>query len=192
MSAKILAFAGSLRTESWNHKLVLIAAQAARKAGADVTAIRLADYPLPLMDEDLEKRDGPPANATKLKHLFFSHDALLLACPEYNSSITGVMKNTIDWVSRPAPGEKPLQAFDGKVALLVAASPGPLGGLRGLVTVRSILSNIKTLVLPEQVVVTKAHDAFNTDGTLKDAKQQAQIEAATLRLVELTTKLKGA
>ena len=191
MPVRILALAGSLRTESWNHKLLVLANDAARKAGAEVTCIRPADYPLPFMDEDLEKRDGPPVNATKLKQLFFAHDALLLACPEYNSSISAVLKNIIDWVSRPAPGERPLQAFDGKVALLLAASPGVLGGLRCLVTVRSILSNIKTIVLPEQVTVPKAHEAFDAGGALKEPKQMAQLEAAVKRLVEVSTKLKG-
>src|SRR6202051_3583545 len=109
MSApRILAFAGSLRKDSYNKKLVQIAAQAARGAGADVTYIDLRDYPLPIFDEDLEKASGMPANGQKLKTLFIEHDGLLIAAPEYNSSITAVLKNTIDWVSRPAPGEAPL------------------------------------------------------------------------------------
>src|SRR5437660_769473 len=141
MAAKILAFAGSAKKDSYNKKLVAIAVEGARAAGAEVTLIDLKDYPLPIMDEDLEK-EGTPANATKLKELFKAHDALLIASPEYNSSITPLLKNTIDWVSRPAPGEKPLAAYTGKVALLIAASPGGFGGLRGLVTVRSILGNI--------------------------------------------------
>src|ERR1035437_1107676 len=134
MAVKILAFAGSLRMGSFNKKLVKIAAEGARKAGAEVTLIDLKDFPLPIFDEDLERSAGLPADGRKLKDLFLAHDALLISAPEYNSSISAVLKNTIDWVSRPVPGEAPLGCFDGKVAGLMSASPGALGGLRGLVT----------------------------------------------------------
>src|SRR5919198_2770214 len=102
---KILAFAGSTRTESFNKKLVRVAVAGARAAGAEVTLIDLRDFPMPLYDGDLEAKEGLPANARKVKDLFLAHQGLLLSCPEYNSSITGVLKNTIDWVSRQAPGE---------------------------------------------------------------------------------------
>jgi NAD(P)H-dependent FMN reductase len=139
MISRILALAGSLRRDSFNKKLVPIAAHGARKAGAEVTILDLKDFPLPLFDQDLEAEQGMPENGKKLKHFFIEHDGLLIASPEYNSSITGVLKNAIDWVSRPAPGEPPLVAFRGKVATLMSASPGALGGLRALVHVRSIL-----------------------------------------------------
>ena len=145
---KILAFAGSTRRDSWNKKLLHIAIQSARSAGAQVTLIDLKDFPLPLYDGDLEATAGVPENALKLKELFKSHQGLLLACPEYNSSITAVLKNTLDWVSRPVPDEPPLAAFKGKVVTLISASPGALGGLRGLVHVRAILGNIGCIVLP--------------------------------------------
>jgi NAD(P)H-dependent FMN reductase len=116
--------------------------------------------------------------------LFEAHEGLLISSPEYNSSITGVLKNTIDWVSRPVPGKPPLHAFAGKVALLVAASPGALGGLRGLVTLRSILSNIKVLVLPDQLAVPKAGEAFGADGRLADPRLQASIEKLGATLVD--------
>ena len=122
MMPRILAFAGSLRRDSFNKKLVPIAAKGAREAGAEVTLIALKDFPLPLFDQDLEAEQGMPQNGKKLKQLFIDHDGLLIAAPEYNSSITAVLKNAIDWVSRPAPGEPSLVAFRGKVA-----------GLRGLV-----------------------------------------------------------
>jgi len=173
---KILAFAGSLRSASFNKKLVQVAAAGARAAGADVTYVDLRDLPMPIYDEDLETQDGLPTNARKFKDLLLAHQGLLIAAPEYNSSITAVLKNAIDWASRPAPGEAPLGCFDKKVCALMAASPGALGGLRGLVTVRSILGNIKVLVLPDQVAVLKAHEAFNPDGTMKDANQQASLE----------------
>jgi len=187
---KILAFSGSLRKESFNQKLVSVAAEGARKAGAEVTVISLRDYPLPLFDEDLEKA-GFPENATKLKALFLSHQALLLSCPEYNSSITAVLKNTIDWVSRPVPGEGPLACYAGKVAALLACSPGGFGGLRGLVTVRSILSNIKVTVLPTQIAVPTVNDKLNPDGTLKDAKLQDSVHALGAELAKTTAKLHG-
>jgi chromate reductase len=188
---RILAFAGSTRKESYNKKLVQIAAASARTAGGDVEFIDLKNYPLPLFDEDLEKEGGLPENAAKLKKLFIAADGFLLSSPEYNSSISAVLKNTIDWLSRPVPGEAPLAAFMGKSAAVMSASPGALGGLRGLVTVRSILGNIGVLLLPDQVAVAKAYEAFNPDGTLKDAAQQAGIEKLGTKLVEFAGKLNG-
>ena len=136
MGAKILAFAGSLRAGSFNKTLVKLGVHAARNAGAEVTLIDLKEYPLPLYDGDLEDSLGLPENGRKLKDLFLAHQGLLLACPEYNSSISAVLKNTIDWVSRPVPGERPLGCFEGKVAGLMSASPGAFGGMRGLTVVR--------------------------------------------------------
>jgi chromate reductase, NAD(P)H dehydrogenase (quinone) len=188
---RILAFAGSLRKDSYNKKLVQIAVQGARRAGAEVTYIDLKDYPLPIFDEDLEKAAGLPDNGRKLKDLFLAHDGLLLAAAEYNSSITAVLKNTIDWVSRPASGEAPLGCFTGKAATLMSASPGGLGGLRGLVHVRAILGNINVIVLPEQIAVSRAFEAFNDDGTLKDAKQQAAVEGLGKTLAEFLKKMKS-
>ena len=153
MMPRILAFACSLRRDPFNKKLVSIAAHGAREAGAEVTLIDLKDFPLPLFDQDLEAEQGMPENGKKLKKLFIDHDGLLIASPEYNSSFPAVLKNAIDWVSRPAPGEPSLVAFRGKVATLMSASPGALGGLRGLVHVRSILGNIGVIVLPDQMAV---------------------------------------
>jgi chromate reductase, NAD(P)H dehydrogenase (quinone) len=189
---RILAFAGSTRRESFNGRLIKIAANAAEAAGAQVTLIELADFPLPLMDQDLEAEQGLPAGAVALKKLFLEHDGLLLSCPEYNSSITPLLKNTIDWVSRQSPGEAPLAAYKGKVATLMSASPGRLGGLRGLVHVRSILSNIGVVVLPSQVAVSEAHNAFTQDGQLKDAKLNESIENLGRGLAEFLQKLKTA
>ena len=191
MMPRILAFAGSLRRESFNKKLVSIAAHGARQAGAEVTLIDLKDFPLPVFDQDLEAEQGMPENGKKLKKLFIDHNGLLIASPEYNSSITAVLKNTIDWVSRPAPGEPPLVAFRGKVASLMSASPGALGGLRGLVHVRSILGNIGVIVLPDQIAVAKAHDAFQPDGSLRDSKQQAGVEGLGRTLAEFLGRLQA-
>lgn len=190
-TTKILAFAGSTRTDSFNKKLVKIAADGARDAGADVTYLDLRDLDLPLYDGDLEERDGIPAKAKELKQIMLDHHAFLIASPEYNSSISGVLKNAIDWASRPAPGEKMLACYEGKVAGLMSASPGAYGGLRGLVTVRSILGNIKVLVIPDQVAVAKAHEAFNGDGSMKDEKQQASIKNIGAQVANIASKVHG-
>lgn len=189
-SAKILAFAGSTRRDSFNKKTVRVAADGARSAGAEVTVIDLKDYPLPLFDQDSEAAEGVPENVLKLKKLFIEHQGLLIASPEYNSSVTPVLKNVIDWVSRPVPGEAPMGAFSGKVAGLVSASPGAFGGLRGLVHLRAILGNIGVIVLPEQMAVSKAHEVFNEDGSMKDAKQQAAVAAIGKRVAETAAKLR--
>jgi NAD(P)H-dependent FMN reductase len=188
---RILAFAGSARRESFNKRLIRLAAEAARQAGADVTLIDLAEYPLPLFNQDLEAEAGLPENAVALKTLFLEHDGLLISSPEYNSSITPLLKNALDWVSRQVPGEASLAAYKGKVAALVAASPGKLGGLRGLAHLRSILGNIGVLVLPDQLAVPNADQAFTAEGRLKDERQQATVERISRTLVEITRKLKS-
>lgn len=188
---RILAFAGSTRRDSWNKKLVRIAAAGATAAGADVTVVDLRDFELPLYDGDYEAEHGLPPGAKRLKQLFCEHDGLLISSPEYNSSLTAVLKNTIDWVSRPEPDEPPLIAFQNKVAVLMSASPGALGGLRGLVHLRAILGNINVLVLPEQRAVSAAHEEFAEDGSLKNAKLQQAIEGLGGRLVEVLSRLKG-
>ncbi|HEY4233838.1 MAG TPA: NAD(P)H-dependent oxidoreductase [Lacipirellulaceae bacterium] len=185
---RILAFAGSARRDSFNKKLVAIAAGGAKQAGADVTLIDLADYELPLFNQDLEAEKGLPEKAIALKKLFIEHQGLLVSCPEYNSSITPLLKNTIDWVSRQAPGEGGLAAYKGKVATLISASPGALGGIRGLVTVRSILGNIGVVVLPAQIAVPTAHQAIGENGRLKDEKMQASIEGLGRGLAEFLRK----
>jgi chromate reductase, NAD(P)H dehydrogenase (quinone) len=173
---RILALAGSTRTDSYNKKLVKIAARGAEEAGAVVSVIDLRDLPLPLFDEDLERAEGPSENARKLKALMVESDGFLIASPEYNSSISAVLKNAIDWATRPAPGEPPLVAFRGKGAALMSASPGALGGIRGLVHLRSILGNIGVIVLPDQLCVSRASEAFDGDGRLEDPKQQSAVE----------------
>ena len=190
MMPHILAFASSTRRESFNKKLVSIAAKGARDAGAEVTLIDLKDFPLPLFDQDLEAEQGMPENGKKLKKLFIDHDGLLIASPEYNSSFPAILKNAIDWVSRPAPGEPSLLAFRGKVATLMSASPGALGGLRGLVHVRSILGNLGVIVLPDQIALAKAHEAFQPDGSLVDPKRQAGVEGLGKTLASFIAKLK--
>lgn len=189
-AARILAFAGSTRTASFNKKLIKVAKGGAEAAGAEVTLLDLRDYPMPLYDGDLEADTGLPDNARKLKDLMLDHHGLLISSPEYNSSISAVLKNTIDWISRPEPDVAPLAHFDGKVAGIVSASPGALGGLRGLVQLRAILSNIKVLVVPEQLAVPAAHEAFAEDGSLKDAARQQAVERIGRRVAEVAGKLR--
>ena len=186
---KILAFAGSTRRDSFNKRLARIAAEGAREAGAEVTVIDLADLTLPLFDQDLEAAEGLPENARALKALMADHDGFLIASPEYNSSVTGVLKNAIDWASRRAPDEPRLVAFAGKAAALMSASPGSLGGLRGLVHLRAILGNLGVLVLPQQQAVPRAGRAFAEDGSLADPEMQAAVEALGSRLAETLAKL---
>lgn len=186
---KILAFAGSTREGSYHKKLVKIAAEGARAAGAEVTYIDLRDLPMPLFDEDLESQEGLPVNARKWKDLLIAHQGFLIASPEYNSSITAILKNAIDWASRPSPGEASLACFSDKVAVLMSTSPGALGGLRGLVHIRAILSNINVLVLPDQKAIPNAFEAFDDEGRLKDPGQQAAIEQLGSKLARVVAKL---
>lgn len=190
MNPRILAFAGSTRAESYNKRLVDIAARAAEGFGATVQVVDLRDFALPLFDEDLE-RGGTPEAATRLKALMVEHDGFLIASPEYNSSITAVLKNAIDWASRPAAGEPPLVAFQAKVATLMSASPGALGGLYSLVHLRSILGNIGVIVLPDQVAVPRAFEAFKDDGSLNDPKTQSSVQALGTSLARFLAKLKA-
>ena len=186
---RILAFAGSTRTESFNKQLARIAVTAARAAGAEVTLVDLRDLPMPLFDQDLEAREGLPVQARRFKELLLSHEGLLISSPEYNSSLPGVLKNAIDWASRPDPGEAPLACFTGKVAALFSASPGALGGLRGLVHLRAMLENIRVMVLPDQLAIPRAHEAFAPDGALKDPTQHASVERIAQALTAILRKL---
>lgn len=188
-TAKILAFAGSARQDSFNKKLVKIAVEGAKAAGAEVTYLDFRDLSLPLYDEDLETALGLPENALKLKALMKAHQGFMIACPEYNSSITPLLKNAIDWASRSEPGEPPLVCFKEKSAVLMSASPGGLGGLRGLGHVRSILSSIGMLVLPDQKAIGSAYQAFDENDNLKDESQQAAIMQLGSKLATVTAKL---
>ena len=188
---KLIAFAGSTRVESYNKKILKSAIFGAREAGAEVTVVDLRDYPLPLYDQDLEEKVGIPNNGKKLKELFNSHHALLLALPEYNSSMSGVFKNTIDWISRAEKNEKPLQSFIGKVACLMSASNGNLGGIRGLIPARAMLENINVLVMPDQICVPRAKEAFDEYGILKNEALKKSIEKLGADLVDLTLRVRG-
>ena len=189
---KILAFAGSTREDSFNKKLVRVAVEFAKKAGAHVTLIDLHDFPMPLMDQDLETKSGIPEHAQRVKELMAAADAFLISSPEYNSSITPLLKNTLDWASRKAIKTEPeMIAFKGKVAGLLSASPGALGGMRALIVVRAVLNNNGVLVLPQQYALSKAGDAFDATGNLIDPKQQDGVKKIVDELIRVTKKLKA-
>jgi NAD(P)H-dependent FMN reductase len=186
---KILAFSGSIRRDSWNRKLIHVAADATRAAGGDVTLIDLADYPLPLYNSDLEDHDGLPDNAQRLKALFKAHDAFLIASPEYNSSMPPLVKNTLDWVSREWQGESGLAPYRNKIAAIMGASPGTFGGMRMLPHLRQVLNTLGVLVLHGQFSLPHADTAFDdVDGALM-LKSPARLHTLVLELVNTTTAL---
>jgi len=172
---KLLALSGSARRASLNRAVLSTAAIAASGAGASLTVVDLNDFPLPLFNQDLEDSEGLPEPAKRLKNLFRGADGFLLASPEHNSSYSALLKNTIDWCSRAeSDDEPPLAAFAGKSALLLAASPGPLGGLRGLFALRELLQNLRVTVYPEILAVRSAHELIE-NGAVTDAKWAARI-----------------
>jgi NAD(P)H-dependent FMN reductase len=187
--SRLLAFAGSLRTASLNKKLVAIAAQGARDAGAEVTLIDLREFPMPLYDGDDESEHGLPENARMFKRLLMEHHGVLIATPEYNSQFPAVLKNAIDWASRRENDEKPLAAFTGKVAAVMSASPGAFGGLRGQALLRSQLAYLGMVTVPSRVGVAHAGDAFDDDGRLKDEKQHQSVLALGAEAVRFVQQL---
>lgn len=188
-SPKFLVFAGSTRKDSYNKKLAKIVEKTLKEQHAEVTYLDLHDIPMPLYDGDLEVEKGIPENGMKFRELLKSHQAFLICSPEYNSSISGVLKNAIDWASRPLKDEPSLVCFKGKVVSLMSASPGKLGGIRGLVTVRSILGNIGSIVLPDQLCIPFADKAFNAENNLIDDAQIKLLTTQCLGFIKLTKKI---
>ena len=184
---RILAFSGSARTESLNTKLLRIGVAGARDAGAEVSVINLRDFNLPIYDGDLESASGLPQAVHELREIFLSHRGLLIACPEYNGSFTPLLKNTLDWVSRPVAGHPPLDCYRDKIAAVCSASPGWRGGLRGLAHLRDLLGNVGVLTLTTEVTIPDATKAFGSDNLLLDPKRQ---QSATRLGAELTFYLK--
>ena len=188
---KVLVFAGSIRTGSFNARLAAIAAKEIARADADVTRISLLDFPLPLYDGDLEARSGPPENAVKLKRMFCAHQGVFIASPEYNASLTPLLKNTIDWISRVREKqEPPLSAYRNRVFALGAASNGTLGGMRSLMALRQSLElGCGALVIPEQIAVREASHAFDENDELKDERSAALLRTLARRLVEVARQI---
>lgn len=181
---RILAFAGSARRQSLNKKLLAFAVHAVRNAGLEVTLIELNDFALPLYHGDLEDADGLPANATRLIELVQTHEGLLIASPEYNSMFTPLLKNTIDWCTR---GEE--NPFTGKVAAVISASPGALGGVRSMQHARHLLLHLGCHVVPAQCILPHADKAFDENGVLKDERGRQAAKSVALQLVQTTSKL---
>lgn len=189
--AKLLFFAGSAREGSHNKKLARLGAMIAEANGITSTFLDLADYPLPIYHGDLEASDGKPENARKLKAVMEAHSGIFIASPEYNASITPLLKNTLDWVSRPENGVAQ-QVFKTRVFALGSASPGGMGGLRSLNTVRTVLTlGLGALVLPEQFAVPRAVDAFAEDGHLTNKDAQENFKALIQKLARAAHVLHG-
>ncbi len=187
---KIIALSGSTRAGSYNKMLVKIAAEGALESGAHVAHIDLKDYPMPLYDGDLEDREGLPANARKLKDIFLANQGLLIASPEYNGSFSAVLKNAIDWLSRPVKGYPSLECFVNKYAVLMGTSVGHWGAVRSLIQLRHVLGHIKVTVLPEHINIPNAGDAFDSDGSLKDKKHHEATKALGKVLTEYLMKFR--
>lgn len=184
MSARILVLPGSLRAASVNRKLAAEAARLLALSNATVTLVNLADYPLPIFDEDAEAQGGVPENAVLLAQRIAEQDGLLVVSPEYNASVTPLLKNAIDWASRVRKVKgRPVQPFRRLVVGLAAASPGRLGGLRGLAALRPILQSLGAEILTPQVTLADAHDGFDEAGRLKDEHGRMALDALVEQLL---------
>ncbi len=183
---RILVFAGSIRSESVNARLAALAVKAIALRDAEPTPISLADYPMPIYDGDLEKAEGQPEAARKLWTLMTAHQGIFIASPEYNQSVTPLLKNTIDWVSRLRPeGPRSPTPWKDRVFALGGASPGYYGATRSMAHLRQILvGSLGCTVIPEQVTVPSAGTAFAADGGLANEKSQAQLETVVGRLID--------
>jgi chromate reductase, NAD(P)H dehydrogenase (quinone) len=190
---KILVIPGSLRGKSYNARLAALATKELMLADADVTRISLVDYPLPIYDADLAEQSGPPDNAVKLKRLLGAHHGVFIASPEYNASITPLVKNTIDWISVVREGgEAQLAVYQNRVFALGGASPGRSGAMQSLLALRQVLAvGCRALVIAEQVSVPNAEQAFDDMDELKDARAATQLKTVVRKLVDTAKLLAG-
>ncbi len=184
---KILVLPGSTRTGSHNVRLAALAAKELTLIDADVTRISLADYELPIYDADLDSRHGQPANALALKQMIMAHHGVFIASPEYSASVTPLLKNALDWVSRVRErGDPTYAAFKNRVFAIAAAAPGRSGGIRSLMALRQILElGCGALVIPEQVAIPNAVQAFDDDDTIVDLGIANALRAELQRLVDM-------
>ncbi|MCX8572799.1 NADPH-dependent FMN reductase [Aminobacter sp. MET-1] len=182
---KILVFAGSIRTGAYSGLTADCAHKELALQGADVTRISLADYPMPLMNQDLEQHEGVPAHALALARLFVAHDAILIATPEYNGSIPPLVKNTIDWISRVrSDGGKPLHAFPGRLVAICSSSDGHFAGIRSANHLRAVLSHIQMEVISPQVSVPNASAAFDENGDFREERLRKGMERLCRELIQ--------
>lgn len=187
LAPKVLVIPGSLRSSSHNGRLAALAAKELALAEADVTLISLVDYPLPLFDAEMTAEVGPPQNAVQLQRMLTAHQGVFITSPEYSASVTPLLKNTIDWLSRArARGEPTYAAFKDRVFAIGSASSGSGGGLRSLIALRQILElGCGALVIPEQISVAHAGEAFDDIDNFRDDGLAALLKAMARRLVEL-------
>ncbi len=180
--AKILVFAGSIRTGALSQKLASLAAKELAILDAEPSLISLSDYPMPIYDGDLEAREGAPENARKLRRMLLAHRGVFIATPEYNASLPPLLKNTLDWISR---AKEPLtDPFKGRFFAIGSTSNGRLGGYRALIALRQTLElGLGATVLPEQIAVSEAGQAFDENGGLKDMRQAGFLRASLTRLI---------
>jgi NAD(P)H-dependent FMN reductase len=192
-ATRLLFFAGSARTGSHNMRLAKLGTAIAEANGIAATFADLGDYPLPLFNQDIQNTEGIPENARKFEALMRVHTGIFIACPEYNASITPLLKNTLDWVSRIRnDGEEPLAVFKTRVFALGSSSPGGMGGLRGVNTVRTVLElGLGALVLPEQFAVPRAMEAYDEHGHLKNKESQESFKALIQKLARAAHVLHG-
>ncbi|QPC86125.1 FMN reductase [Mesorhizobium sp. NBSH29] len=185
MAARILVFAGSIRTGALSGKTADAAMKELAEQGAEISRISLGDYPLPILNQDLEAEEGIPDNAYRLGRQIAAHDGMLVASPEYNSSIPPLLKNCLDWVSRiRKEAGKPFAPFEGKVAALCSSSDGAFAGVRGLYHLRSVLLHCKVEVITPQLSVPRAQEAFEEDGSLKDDHLRKSLGKVCRTLIE--------
>ena len=196
MAARILVFAGSIRTGAYSGKTADVAMKELAEQGAEVTRISLGDYPLPIMDQDLEKEKGVPENAYKLGRLIAAHDGMLICSPEYNASVPPLLKNAIDWVSRiRKDAGRPFKPFEGKVAGLCSSSDGAFAGARGLYHLRAVLMHCQVEIITPQCSIARASGAFDEDGELKEEHSKKSMATVCRTLIEranmLSTRIDG-
>lgn len=185
MTSKILVFAGSVRNGAFSQHMADAATRELEKQGAEVTQISLRDYPLPIMDEDLQSEHGIPEPAMQLARIIAKQDGLMICSPEYNASIPPLLKNTLDWVSRISKdGDAPLKPYAGLTTALCSTSNGAFAGMRGLYHLRAVLMAVGAQVLTEQCSVSGAANAFEADNTLKDERSQRALTNACRILIE--------
>src|ERR1700675_306856 len=191
MSAlKILVIPGSLRTGSLNAKLAAVAAHELAQAAAEVTRLSLADFPLPIYDGDLQTKSGVPKNAVNLKRMIGAHHGVLVVTPEYNSSVPPLVKNTIDWVTRVQDGQESRgQVFRGRAFAIAAASESRLGGTRSLAALRLILTACHAIVIPNQLALSFASEAYDDMDRLKHPTDIEALNALVRQLIDVSQRM---